>query len=66
MQNAFNYPGPVFIDRWAAGLFPHDSIYPYIVYVRNSAKQIWNHSVTSSDGIIHAYITHDLILGALN
>jgi len=65
MKQAFKYPGPQFINRWAAGLFPPDSITPFIKYCKNSAKDIWSRDKNISSNDINIYVTHDLILMAL-
>ena len=61
-EQAFKYPGPRFIDQWAAGLFPYDSIIPFINYCQDAAKKIWNKIEKKSSNKIDIHITHDLMI----
>lgn len=65
LKQAFKYPGPKFINRWAAGLFPPKSIISFTKYCQSSAVNIWTQNKDKNSNIIDIHITHDLVLLAL-
>lgn len=63
LKMAYKYPGSRFINHWAVGLFPDESIQKFTRYAIQAANNIWNKSIKGNS--ININITHDLILMAL-
>ena len=63
LKNAYKYPGAIFINRWAAGLFPEKYIKNFTMYCIQSALDIWNQAIVINS--VNIYVTLDLVVMAL-